>query len=591
MDVHVVGDDPVRAAVVAAFDDVDSVSAVDATPDDLSDARFAIVSDVVGAETFEHANAAAREGNTPWIAVEVGGVGSQPIQAVDAAISGFAADTACFSCLEARVESTLQDEDVGDGRPRANRSAARLAGAIAGRECIRLFSGAEPTIIGQVREVPHARRRLLPVPGCACEPSERDRSLDLGDDESLDLEAAVDRAELAIDDRVGIVESIGELESFPVPYYLATVADTTAYSDASAPTQAAGVAVDWNEALMKAVGEGLERYCAGIYRDADFVRASETALENAVSPTDLVRPDSSPEYDPDEDRRWVEGVALESRESTHLPAAAVQFPQPGDSLVPSITTGLGLGSSTVDALRSGLTEVVERDATMLAWYSTFEPSALEVEAEAEVYETLARRARSEGLETTALLCSQDVDVPVVAVAVHRDLDTPTEEYGDPWPHFAVGSAAGLDVDAAATSALGEALQNWTELRGMGPEEAENASGAIGEYGSFPDRARKFVDVGDAQRVSASSVSPDPVPTGAARLEALLERVTDAGLTPYAARLTTRDVERIGFEAVRVVVPEAQPLFTGEPYFAPRAETVPDELGFEPRLERAFHPYP
>ncbi|MFC7239207.1 YcaO-like family protein [Saliphagus sp. GCM10025317] len=591
MDVHVVGDDPVRAAVVAAFDDVDSVSAVDATPDDLSDARFAVVSDVVGAETFERANAAAREGNTPWIAVEVGGVGGHPLKAVDAAISGFSADTACFSCLEARVESTFEDEDVGDGRPRANRSAARLAGAIAGRECIRLFSGEEPTIIGQVREVPHARRQVLPVPGCACEPSDRDRSLDLEDDESLDLEAAVDRAELAIDERVGIVESIGELESFPAPYYLATVADTTAYSDASAPTQAAGVAVDWNAALMKAVGEGLERYCAGTYRDADFVHASEAGLEDAVSPTDLVRPESAPEYDPGEDCRWVEGIDLESGESVHLPAAAVQFPQPGDSLVPSITTGLGLGSSTVDALRSGLTEVVERDATMLAWYSTFEPLALEVDAETEAYETLARRARSEGLETTALLCSQDVDVPVVAVAVHRDSETPTEEYADPWPHFAVGSAAGLDAGAAATSALEEALQNWMELRGMGPEEAENASGAIGKYGSFPDRAREFVDVSDAQRVSTSSVGPEPVPTGAARLEALLERVTDAGLTPYAARFTTRDVERIGFEAVRVVVPEAQPLFTSEPYFAPRAKTVPNDLGFEPRLDRAFHPYP
>jgi len=68
-------------------------------------------------------------------------------------------------------------------------------------------------------------------------------------------------------------------------------------------------------------------------------------------------------------------------------------------------------------------------------------------------------------------------------------------------------------------------------------------------------------------------------------------LTDAGLDPYAARLTPRDLARQGFEAVRVLVPTAQPLFTDEAYFGERAERVPSELGFEPRLDRDHHPYP
>ena len=588
MDVHVVGDDPVRAAVTAAFDDVDSISVVPASPADLSDARFGVVSDVVGAETFTRANEAALSGGTPWVAVEIGGVGGHALEGVDAAVSGLSAASGCFECLEARVASTTANADE---RPRANRSAARLAGAIAGRECIRLFSGDEPSILGQVRELPYARHTLHSVPGCSCqEPAKdggRDRTLDRTDDDSLSLEAAVDRAELAIDDRVGLIESIGELESFPAPYYLATTADTSAYSDVQAPQQSAGVATDWNGALMKAVGEGLERYCAGTYRDSDFVHACESELSNAVSPTALARKEDSPTYDPETEIRWVEATALETGDRTYLPAAAVQFPQPGTAHVPSITTGLGLGSSTVDALCSGLTEVLERDATMLSWYSTFEPLGLEVEVDA--FTTLRKRARSEGLDTTALLCTMDVDVPVVAVAVHRDLEVPTDEYDESWPHFAIGSAAGLDASAAAVGALEEAVQNWMELRSLGPEGADEAGGAIGHYGSFPDEARQFVDVETS--VAAETVGPDPVPTGADRLEALLTRATDAGLTPYAARLTTRDVEGIGFEAVRVVVPEAQPLFTGDPYFSDRAREVPESMGFKPRLERAFHPYP
>ncbi|RQG96243.1 YcaO-like family protein [Natrarchaeobius oligotrophus] len=583
MNVHVVGDDPVREAVVAALGDVD-VGVTDGTADDLADARFGIVSDVAGSSAFDRANEAARAGGTPWIAVEVGGVGGRPLSAVDAAVSGFAPSTGCFDCLRTRVSAT---DPKPNEAPSAERATARLAGALAGRECVRVLSGDDRSVVGHVVELPHRRRRVLPVPGCSCDGAGRDRTFER-DDESLDLDGAVERADVAIDDRVGIVASIGELESFPAPYYLATNAETDGFSDASAPTQAAGVADDWNAALMKAVGEALERYCAGVYRDDDFVRASESDLERPISPTDLVRPDDAPSVDPTAERRWVPGENLATGDPVHLPAAAVQFPQPGDRLLPAITTGLGLGSSTIDALLSGLTEVIERDATMIAWYSTFEPLGLAVESDR--FATLERRARSEGLLVTSLLVTQDVDVPVVAVAVHRDLEADeSDSSAGEWPAFAVGSACSLDADAAATAALEEAVQNWMELRSVGREDAADASGSIGEYASFPEPAREFVATD--RTVSAASVGPDPVPTGEAALEAIVDRLADVGLTPYAARLTTRDVEEIGFEAVRVVVPGAQPLFTGEPFFGERARSVPDDLGFEARLERPFHPYP
>jgi ribosomal protein S12 methylthiotransferase accessory factor len=212
---------------------------------------------------------------------------------------------------------------------------------------------------------------------------------------------------------------------------------------------------------------------------------------------------------------------------------------------------------------------------MLAWYSTYEPLGLE--AASEGFGTLARRARSEDLETTALLLTQDVDVPVVAACVHRA----------EWPRFAAGMAADLDPERAATAALEEALQNWLELRGMGREEA--VSETVGEYAEFPDPAREFVD--PATTVPAASVGPADPPDGADELETLLGRLEDADLRAFAARHTTRDLETVGFEAVRVLVPSAQPLFTDEPFFGERARTVPESLGFEPRLEREHHPFP
>jgi ribosomal protein S12 methylthiotransferase accessory factor len=167
----------------------------------------------------------------------------------------------------------------------------------------------------------------------------------------------------------------------------------------------------------------------------------------------------------------------------------------------------------------------------------------------------------------------------VAVAVH----------GEEWPQFALGSGANLDVASAARSALAEALQNWMELRGMGREAAADASGAIGRYADFPEAAERFVDTEGG--IPAASVGPDDVPSGEEELEEVLDRIDEAGLHAYATRTTTRDVDALGFEAVRAVIPEAQPLFFGEAVFGERAETVPEAMGFEPRLDREHHPFP
>ncbi|WP_458205461.1 YcaO-like family protein [Haladaptatus sp. NG-SE-30] len=578
----VVGVGPAAEAVVAALGDVDG-TVTEIEPDDVADVDLAVVVDDVGSTTFAQVN---RSG-TPWLAVELGGVGGHAIPGVDAAISGFAPATACFECLSTRVASNAEgmdgEERDGKGKVAEGRggdegtvatTTARFAGALAGREAVTLLSGGESAVLGGVMELPHAERRLLPVPGCPVCGDPRDRTLGIGHRERS-LEDAVAHAEGALDDRVGIVRSLGEVASFPVPYYLAETCDTTGFSDARAAEKAAGVSAEWNEALMKALGEAIERYCAGIYRESSFGVARPSDLTDAVSPAEFVRPTGWP--DPgNEELAWVPGRDLATGDPVHLPAEFVHFPPPAAQFKPPITTGLGLGNSTAEALLSGLYEVIERDATMLAWYATFEPLGLAIDDSG--FETLVKRARAESLDVTALLVTQDVDVPVVAVAVHRE---------DEWPKFALGSGADLDPDAAARSALAEALQNWTELKLMGQEEAADAEGAIAHYADFPEPVREFVT--PKTTVPSANVG-DSVPAGKEELETVVTRASDA-FDVYGARLTTRDVESLGFEAIRVLAPAAQPLFTGEPFFGERARSVPDELGFEPRLDREPHAYP
>jgi ribosomal protein S12 methylthiotransferase accessory factor len=563
------GGGPAAEAVGAALSDCEAtVDRGDPTPA----TDLAVIVGRVGSEAFDGVAGTAHEHAFPLLTVELGGVGGHAVVDADAAVTGFGPETACFNCLGTRVAANEPETEPTGGA--SDDATARLAGALAGRATVDVLDGVT-SVLGTVTELPYAERRLLPVPHCSCGDGP-DRRLRRGAGERS-LDEALGAAEMAVDNRLGIVSAIAEAESFPVPYYLATLAESP-FSDADVPSHAAGVAADWNPAYMKGLGEAMERYAAAVYRLAEFERGPAGAVGGAVPPSAFVTSDAFGVPNPREELRWVAGEHLETGEAVRLPAEFAVFPPPEVRHRPSITTGLGLGNSGTEALLSGLYEVVERDAAMLAWYSTYEPLGLAVETRG--YRSLARRLQAEDLEASALLLTQDVDVPVVAVCVHRE--------GSEWPQFAAGMAADLDPEAAAVGALEEAVQNFLELRGMGPEGARR-EGNIGEYAAFPEAVRAFVD--PEVTVPADSVGPDSVPSGRAELETLVDRVADAGLDAYGARLTTRDLKTLGFEAVRVLVPAAQPLFTGEAYFGERAERVPESLGFEPRLEREPHPFP
>ncbi len=580
MELGLVGSGPAAAALSAACSDIAlSVRQLDATAlsakttpsDDGDDGSLPAIGAVVapaGAGVFRAANRTFGR----WVAVEIGGLGGHPFTELDAGVSLYEPNSACYRCLETRVAA--QPSASSSESPTGSRPAVRLAGAIAGNALVSMLAGSIDG--GRVTEIPGPDRQLYPVPTCECADGERFEESFAFAHQSVAIDTALARAERAVDDRLGLISQVGERESFPVPYYIAETADTTGFSDVRAAQFAAGVDPDWDRSYMKALGEALERYSAGVYRAADLDAGATHTNATAISPRAFVRPDSFATPDPTDRIQWIEGRSLPDGEPVSLPAAFVLFPPPNRRYRPAITTGLGLGNSTVEAVLSGLYEVIERDATMLGWYSTFEPLGLAVD---DALDELTKRAGAESLSVTTLLVTQDVDILVVAAAVHREGD---------WPRFAVGSAANLDPTAAAQSALAEALQNWMELRAMGPEQADKQGGAIAQYASFPPTAKRFVE--PASHVRADALGAPDV-SGETELSTVCERLSAADLSAYTARLTPSDVEGLGFEAVRVVIPSAQPLFTGDPFFGRRAREVPRSMGFEPQLDREYHPYP
>src|SRR5262249_20702664 len=131
----------------------------------------------------------------------------------------------------------------------------------------------------------------------------------------------------------------------------------------------------------KAIGEVIERYCAGLadpgalrlssYRAASFacVRPSEFALYTAEQHAQPWFPFAR--LDDDTPLRWAEALDLTDRRPRFVPAAKVFVPYApldGEPLIAqSITTGLASHSTWEDAAINAICEVIERDAFTIAW--------------------------------------------------------------------------------------------------------------------------------------------------------------------------------------------------------------------------------
>jgi len=312
---------------------------------------------------------------------------------------------------------------------------------------------------------------------------------------------------------------------------------------------------------MAALGEAYERYAAAAATPAD----REAAPDEAVDPAAFVAP-----ADP-EAAGWMPARRLADDTSVAVPADRVVYPAPGATT--GTTTGLALGDDRTDAIRRGLLEVIERDAAMLFWYSTADPLGLDIADDR--FQALVDRV-SAALDVTPLLVTQDIDIPVVAVAVHRD----------EWPAFAIAAAAALDPVTAARDALREAVQNWMELRRMGRADAE---GGHARYADRPPVVEALL--APDRSVPAAGLGPDPVPTGEAAVDAIVDRLQAVDIDPIAADLTPPDVAAMDLSAVRAIGPGAQPWADADVPFGERAHDVPRSMGFELRPDRERHPFP
>lgn len=334
------------------------------------------------------------------------------------------------------------------------------------------------------------------------------------------------------------------------------------------PVASAGASLDPDEALWRALGEGVERYCAlNAVVSGEPVTLREAGLADRwpVCAPDEPCPPSLRALPIDTPLTHVSARRLADDREALVPAGIAHLnfqsaPTEPPVAVP-ISTGLAFGRDLPGALWRGLCEVAERDAIAGMWWTGAPLPEIAADAR-HVPDAVAERLElvaAAGLRVRLFDMSTDFRVPAVFCVVTAER----------YPFLVVGAGCHADPAAACAKALDETVALRCALRGRrdGPAPASPAEvrqlidHALYYAGQAGHPAFAFLLGRRGPRRSFAEFAGQDWWTAPADLPALSRfaaaRERD-GFTALWLDLTAPEAAGLG-RVVKVIVPEMVPL--------------------------------
>ncbi len=364
------------------------------------------------------------------------------------------------------------------------------------------------------------------------------------------------------------------------------------------PPTSAGTSIDAEQALRRAVGEALERYCALTVK-IPLERASlrETGLLGRLP---VCAPDEpcgwSFRFLPEDEPVTQTPVrSLATGEEMLVPAALVSLafaPEPPEPPVAlPISTGLAFHPRLHEAIWRGLCEVVERDAVMTMWW--LHRPVREIEIGAGCPDALADRLErlwARGLRARFYDITTEIEIPTVFCVLS----------GEHFPQLVVSAASRGAPKDACSKALDEVVSMRIALQARVGDRSRVTDGAPA---GLVEHAQLYADGAHADAFDFLLCEEHPVlpysafadracnvPQDMNALEEVASSLADDGLSVLWADLTAPDVADLGF-VVRVVVPELVPLSPDDRIRWLGTARLLGRAGLADATRAAFTPYP
>ena len=437
------------------------------------------------------------------------------------------------------------------------------------------------------------------------------------------LANAIARGMRIVDERTGIIQGIYDLPletNDPKLFHVAApLADTYRYfGSIRCFRHNGGAALTRERATMAAIGEAIERYCAGMYDPDSLIEAKADDLgEEAVPPWRFVLfsekqyerddfPLSKPR--PDTVFRWARGRSLTGGKDVYVPACFVyvpyQFSGRDEFITIPISTGLACGSSYEDAVLRGILEVVERDAFTITWLNRMPVPRVEIDQpkNAELA-AVVERFREVDLDICVNLTTTGLGIPVV---ITMSLDGTGAG-----PATVIAARADFDVEWAILRSLEETAQTrlWAkklmrDYPDFKPSEGyANTTDGERHVRLFADPEMRchvdFLTGAPAVQRLSEIEPPDSIRTSE-KISRCIEMLSAEGFEVVSVDVTTPDIAEIGFRVVRVLIPGLHPLDMDHNWRylgGTRLYETPFRMGFvdhvrsEEELNPVPHPFP
>lgn len=342
------------------------------------------------------------------------------------------------------------------------------------------------------------------------------------------------------------------------------------------------------EAMIKSLGEFYERLCIenpdlskitsaaymdGVHADPrSFVCYSEEQYENKLEHLEKLlgsRLDWYPAYD-----------VFGCRE-IRIPASLIfLYPDFGDQCEirrEQITTGAAFGSKGGAAFESGLLVAIERDAFITTYLTRRRPRMLR-DFPPDIQKLLDYLSRYR-LEAHVFDITTDLMVPTFMTVT-----VDTTGFG---PAVDVGACARYSHEKAVYGSIKESIQSRGTLRYMRARTAKKTSGDVR---TLQDRCNYWYGTEMIRHLDfwlkgAESTSFYKLPEYSRSVTDTQSIMEDAGFHIYAADISIGEINKAGFEAVKVVVPELHPVYLDErakSLYSVHAGTIPDDISLKPQ---------
>jgi ribosomal protein S12 methylthiotransferase accessory factor len=374
-----------------------------------------------------------------------------------------------------------------------------------------------------------------------------------------------------LSDEAGIIEYISKVPRLSADPSLISygieAADTTALGANTYSGRSGGAGDNWRQAMLKTLGEVVERYCPVFYDVDRFEKASYQDLNGqTVAPREkaLFHPHQYRgehfhyvPFERDTEVHWEHCIDMTEGGRTYYPAAYVYMPWRAQE--PAIgyttTTGLAAHTSTAEAVLGGLYEVIERDSFVITWLQKLDVPRIRLTPDLEdyIYDRFPDHYEFHLFDITL-----DLGVPTVWGLCFGET-----EYGE---FMAVGASTRSTYEGALKKTVNEIGQAIPYFRHFLEEHDGEQSAAYEELTSFEDHSlyyinhpdeidalRAWLQTGKTREVPFSD-GETPRPHARAAVDRIVDRLAEKGYRTLVTDLTTEDVLQAGFKCVKVSVP-------------------------------------